>query len=229
MGSVEKERLSPMLLSSLETANKPGITVLCLGSHPDDIEIGCGGTIIRLVETFPQISVGWIVFSAGRRRRSEAEASAADHLRGVPRKTVSVRTFRESFFPSQLAAIKKEFERLKRDWDPDVIFTHYRHDLHQDHRIISDLTWNTWRRHLIFEYEIPKYDGDLGSPNVFVPLDKRIGETKVIHLMRHFATQRSKAWFTEDTFWAMMRIRGVEANSPTAYAEAFHCRKLVLR
>lgn len=218
-----------MLLSSLETTNKPGITVLCLGSHADDIEIGCGGTIIRLVETFPNISIGWVVFSAGRKRRNEAEASAADHLRGVTRKTVSVRAFRESFFPSQLAAIKKEFERLKRDWDPDVIFTHYRHDLHQDHRIISDLTWNTWRRHLILEYEIPKYDGDLGTPNVFVPLDKRIGETKVIHLMRHFATQRSKAWFTEDTFWAMLRIRGVEANSPTTFAEAFHCRKLVLR
>jgi LmbE family N-acetylglucosaminyl deacetylase len=217
-----------MLLSSLEAKNKANLKVLCLGSHSDDIEIGCGGTVLRLIETFPGITIGWIVFSGGRRRTREAKASAVDHLRGAARKTVIVKNFHESFFPSQVAAIKREFERLKHQWNPDLIFTHYRHDLHQDHKTISELTWNTWRQHLILEYEIPKYDGDLGAPNVFVPLDKRIGETKITHLMRHFATQRSKTWFTEETFWAMLRIRGVEANSPTAYAEAFHCRKLIL-
>lgn len=220
--------VSRMLLSSLQSRNLQGLKVLCLGSHSDDIEIGCGGTVLRLIETFPDVTIGWIVFGAGRERAREARMSARDQLRGAARKTVLVKDFRESFFPSQVTAIKREFERLKRQWDPDIIFTHYRHDLHQDHRTISELTWNTWRRHLILEYEIPKYDGDLRSPNVFVPLDKRIGETKISHLMRHFATQRSKTWFTEDTFWAMLRIRGVEANSPTAYAEAFYCRKLIL-
>lgn len=217
-----------MLLSSLEAKNKTSLTILCLGSHSDDIEIGCGGTVLRLIETFPNVTIGWVVFSGGRQRARESKASAMDHLQRASRKTVLVKNFQESFFPSQIAAIKREFERLKYQWDPDIIFTHYRHDLHQDHRTISDLTWNTWRRHLILEYEIPKYDGDLGSPNVFVPLDKRIGETKIIHLMKHFATQRSKTWFTEETFWAMLRIRGVEANSPTAYAEAFYSRKLIL-
>jgi len=217
-----------MVLSSLKAKSKSSLQVLCLGSHSDDIEIGCGGTVLRLIETFPGITIIWVVFSGGRQRKREAKASAADHLRGTAQKRVIVRNFRESYFPSQLAAIKREFERLKHQWDPDLIFTHYRQDLHQDHKIISDLTWNTWRRHLILEYEIPKYDGDLGAPNVYVTLDKKIGEAKIIHLMRHFATQRSKTWFTEDTFWAMLRIRGVEACSPTAYAEAFYCRKLIL-
>lgn len=217
-----------MILSSLKRRSKAGFTVLCLGAHSDDIEIGCGGTILRMVDTVPGVVIGWVVFSAERERIREAKASAGDFLRGVQQKMLLVKNFRESYFPFQAAKIKAEFERLKRQWDPDIIFTHYRHDLHQDHRTISELTWNTWRRHLILEYEIPKYDGDLGAPNIFVPLDKKIGETKIAHLMRHFATQRSKTWFTEDTFWAMLRIRGVEASAPTAYAEAFYCRKLVL-
>jgi len=217
-----------MLLSSFEPNNKH-LNILCLGSHSDDIEIGCGGTISRLLEIFPKITIRWVVFSGKGERKREAMASANDHLRSASWKKVIVKSYKESFFPSQVARIKTEFEMLKQDIDPDLIFTHYRHDLHQDHRTISELTWNTWRQHFILEYEIPKYDGDFGTPNLFVPLEKRTGEEKIVRLMRHFGSQRSKSWFTEDTFWAMLRIRGVEANSPTAYAEAFYCRKLILK
>jgi LmbE family N-acetylglucosaminyl deacetylase len=204
-------------------------TVLCLGAHSDDIEIGCGGTILRLLEGCPSVAVHWIVFSANRQRRGEAVRSAEFFLKHAKSRHIEVRSFRDGFFPYQGARIKGYFEQIKKRVSPDVIFTHYRQDLHQDHRLLNELTWNTFRDHAILEYEIPKYDGDLGTPNVFVPLAEATCREKAELLERAFKTQRAKHWFTESTFFALMRLRGVEANSPTRFAEAFHGRKISLR
>jgi LmbE family N-acetylglucosaminyl deacetylase len=205
--------------------SKEILRVLCLGAHSDDIEIGCGGAILRLLEQRDNIEVVWIVFSASGARKAEAQKSAKQFLHLATRSKVVVKNFRESFFPFKGESIKAFFEALKERFVPDVIFTHYRHDLHQDHRIISDFTWNTWRDHLILEYEILKYDGDLGVPNAFVPLSEAIVRQKVRCLMDVFKTQRRKQWFSEDTFLSLARIRGIECNSPDRYAEAFYCRK----
>jgi LmbE family N-acetylglucosaminyl deacetylase len=203
--------------------------ILCLGAHSDDIEIGCGGTILQLLSRYPSLEICWVVFSSGRKREREARASAALFLEQAERpKKVIVKGFRDGFFPYQGSRIKEFFEVLKRDVNPDLIFTHYRHDRHQDHRIISDLSWNTWRRHLILEYEVPKYDGDLGSPNCFVPLSEKICARKIKYICEVFQTQANKAWLTEDTFQAILRLRGVECAAPDKYAEAFYCRKLSL-
>jgi LmbE family N-acetylglucosaminyl deacetylase len=200
--------------------------ILCLGAHSDDIEIGCGGTILKLAEA--GVEVHWVVFSADETRKAEALKSADLFLKSVRRKKVVVKNFRESFFPHEGTHIKDFFEQLKQGFTPDVIFTHYRHDLHQDHRTICDLTWNTFRNHLVLEYEVPKYDGDLGIPNLFVHLDQALCDKKVSHILKSFKTQSTKHWFTEDTFRALLRLRGVESCSPEKYAEAFHCRKAVL-
>jgi LmbE family N-acetylglucosaminyl deacetylase len=202
--------------------------VLCLGAHADDIEIGCGGTILRLLEMQPDIRVDWIVFSSSKLRRREALRSAGYFLKGVRSKKVIVRSYQDGYFPYLGAKIKDDFERLKRRIQPNLIFTHYRHDLHQDHRLVNELTWNTFRNHLILEYEIPKYDGDLGSPNLFSPLDESICRRKSELLRKAFGSQASKKWFSDATFLAMMRLRGVEAGSPTGFAEAFYARKLSL-
>lgn len=201
--------------------------VLCLGSHSDDIEIGCGGTILKLIEVFPDIKFNWVVFGASETRKEEAWLSANTFLGSVKHKNIYIKEFRDGFFPYIGEEIKEYFEQLKRQVSPDLILTHYRHDLHQDHRLISDLTWNTFRNHLIWEYEIPKYDGDLSSPNFFVHLSQSIAQKKIAHLLYHFGTQRSKNWFTEDTFLSILRLRGMESNAPQKYAEAFYCRKLV--
>ena len=203
--------------------------VLCLGAHSDDIEIGCGGTILRLLAQRNNIEVAWVVFSSGGERKDEALKSAKKFLRCAKQRKVLVKNFQESFFPYKGQAIKAFFEELKEQFVPDVIFTHYRHDLHQDHRVISDFTWNTWRNHLILEYEIPKYDGDLGVPNAFVPLDEAIVKNKARILISSFRTQRTKQWFSEDTFLSLARIRGIECNSPDRYAEAFYCRKATIQ
>lgn len=205
------------------------LTLLCLGAHADDIEIGCGGTLLQLLATRTNVRVVWVVFSSPGERGREARASASLFLKqaaGPPR--VIVQNFRDGFFPYEGAKIKECFEDLKKEVDPDLIFTHYRLDRHQDHRTISDLTWNTWRRHLIVEYEIPKYDGDLGQPNCFVPLSKEIGARKIAHIREAFRSESNKAWFTEDTFQAILRLRGVECAAPDGIAEAFYCRKLIL-
>jgi LmbE family N-acetylglucosaminyl deacetylase len=202
--------------------------ILCLGAHSDDIEIGCGGTLLKILAGRKDPHVYWVVFSSDGRREREALKSANDFLRGARRKTVVVKRFRNSFFPYSGAEIKEYFEQLKRDFTPDLVFTHYRDDLHQDHRLISELTWNTFRDHLILEYEIPKYDGDLGSPNFFVHLDEPIGRKKTERILKHFRSQSDKAWFTGDTFISLMRLRGVESNSPGKYAEGFYCRKIAL-
>jgi LmbE family N-acetylglucosaminyl deacetylase len=201
--------------------------VLCLGAHSDDIEIGAGGTLLKLAELIPDLEIRWVVFSAPGARAEEARQSADEFLAGVARKQVNVGSFRESYFPSEWVAIKDWFEEVKAKFDPDVVFTHYRDDRHQDHRVLSDLAWNTFRNHLILEYEILKYDGDLGQPNLFVPLSKELCASKIELLLKHFKTQSTKHWFTSDTFEAMHRIRGIECASGTGRAEAFYCRKLV--
>lgn len=202
--------------------------ILCLGAHSDDIEIGCGGTILRLLQNYRYCTITWVVFAANAARKREAVTSAKRFLRGAKENTIITKTFKESFFPYRGEEIKEFFEQLKARVSPDLIFSHYRFDLHQDHRVISELTWNTFRNHLILEYEIPKYDGDLGQPNVYVPLAQSIARTKVNYLMKGFSTQRSRQWFTEDTFYSLLRLRGIESNAPDQYAEAFHGRKIIL-
>jgi LmbE family N-acetylglucosaminyl deacetylase len=200
--------------------------ILFLGAHADDIEIGCGGTALRLAAERRDLEVRWVVFSATPERAAEARASAAAFLEGT-KATVLVRDHRDGYLPWAGAAIKEEFEALKREFVPDLIFTHYRHDLHQDHRLVSELTWNTWRNHFILEYEIPKFDGDFGSPNFFSALPAATMERKIALLLRHFATQAGKQWFSADLFRAVARIRGMECVAPEAFAEAFYCRKAI--
>jgi len=209
-----------------QTAGLP-LKVLCLGAHSDDIEIGCGGAILRLAQEIEHLEISWIVFGANGEREREARESAALFLGSVKCKKVIVKSFRDSFFPFEGAQIKSYFEELKAI-SPDLIFTHNGKDAHQDHRLLAELTWNTFRNHLILEYEIPKYDGDLGQPNCFVPLAHEVYERKIRYLMQAFGTQRSKQWFGEDTFKALMRLRGMECVAPSGYAEAFYCRKMVL-
>jgi LmbE family N-acetylglucosaminyl deacetylase len=204
-----------------------GLRVLAIGAHSDDIEIGCGGTVLRLVEDGLAASVGWVVLSAAGERAEEAQASAAAFLKQAPEHEVVLRDFRDGFLPYSGFQVKEFFEELKR-FDPDLVLTHRRADVHQDHRLVGELTWNTFRNHLVLEYEIPKYEGDLGQPNLFVTLDRSCCERKIELLMEGFRSQRDRRWFTEDTFWSLLRLRGLESNSPSTYAEAFHARKLVL-
>src|SRR5229473_461077 len=201
--------------------------VLCLGAHCDDIEIGCGGTILRLLREKTGCEIYWKVFSSTPLRKRETLKSAGLFLDGAKSKKLVIQNYRDSYFPSLYRRIKVDFENLKKEFAPDLVLTHYRHDLHQDHRVICELTWNTFRNHLILEYEIPKYDGDLGAPNFFVGLDRETCERKAEHILGAFASQRAKQWFTADTFMGLLRIRGIEANSPGGFAEGFHCRKLV--
>jgi LmbE family N-acetylglucosaminyl deacetylase len=203
--------------------------VLCLGAHADDIEIGCGGTVLQLAELHPGLCVSWVALSAHGERRREGAESAERFLKGVGRKSIVLKEFRDGFLPYQGAEVKEFFEQLKGEVSPDLILTHYRDDLHQDHRLVCELTWNTFRNHLILEYEIPKYDGDLGTPNVFVPLSANICDRKTAYLLEHYESQREKSWFSAETFRAMLRLRGIEAGSDTGYAEGFYGRKLPLR
>jgi LmbE family N-acetylglucosaminyl deacetylase len=202
--------------------------ILCIGAHSDDIEIGCGGTLLKLIELYPDLAIYWVVLGASGKREQEAITSANSFLKSIDRKNVIVKGFRDGFFPYLGIEIKEYFELLKCEVSPDLILTHYRHDRHQDHRLVSDLTWNTFRDHLIWEYEIPKYDGDLGSPNMFIHLTEAICRQKIDHLFEHFGTQADKVWFTEDTFSSILRMRGIESNAPDRYAEAFYCRKAVI-
>jgi LmbE family N-acetylglucosaminyl deacetylase len=202
--------------------------VLCLGAHSDDIEIGCGGTVLRMIDESKDIEFYWLVFSSNPKRAVEAERSAKAFLRGAKRKTIVVKSFRDGFLPYIGAPVKEIFEELKTIFLPDVIFTHFREDLHQDHRLICELTWNTFRNHFILEYEIPKYDADLCSPSFFVPLSNSQARKKVDGLLRHFGTQRNKQWFSKDLFYSLMRVRSIEIAGPTKYAEAFHCRKALI-
>lgn len=203
-------------------------TVLFLGAHADDIEIGCGGTALDLIARRPDVVVHWVVFSADGARGTEARDSAIRLVGERHASRIAIRQFRDGFFPYAGAEIKEAFEELKRSVAPDIVFTHTRADRHQDHRVVSDLTWNTWRNHLVLEYEVPKYDGDLGNPNCFVPLSEEIVERKIRHVCAAFPSQASKHWFTDETFRGLLRLRGVEAGESTRYAEAFYARKFGL-
>lgn len=215
-----------MLGLTFNTEPNSTLRILCLGAHSDDIEIGCGGAILKLISKYPNLSFHWVVFSAGQQRAEEARASAEVFLKGAKEKNVVIKDFKDGFFPYQGVEIKEYFEQLK-EMSPDIILTHYRQDLHQDHRLICDLTWNTFRNHLILEYEIPKYDGDIGRPNFFVHLDESTCQSKIQHILEHFRTQENKHWFTGETFFALLRLRGIESKAPLGYAEAFYARKLI--
>ena len=204
------------------------LRLLAIGAHSDDIEIGCGGTILKLIEQGALCEVCWVVLTGETTRAAEAGQSADAFLSDVPAKRVILRDFRDGYFPYDGAEIKGFFEELKGELSPDLILTHQRSDLHQDHRVTCELTWNTFRDHLILEYEIPKYDGDMGRPNLYVGLDEQLCRKKIGYLMTHFGSQRSKRWFKEELFSGLLRLRGMECNSPTSYAEAFYCRKAIL-
>jgi LmbE family N-acetylglucosaminyl deacetylase len=219
-----------MLAATLGRAGAP-LTILCLGAHCDDLEIGAGGTIMRLMAEHPGSTVHWVVFTASANpiRQEEARGSAAELLAPLgERAHYHQKAFRESFFPAEWTQIKVFFEELKSAVEPDVVLTHHRRDLHQDHRIISELSLNSFRDHVIAEFEIPKYDADLGVPNLYVPLTQTMAQRKIEMLMRHFASQRGRRWFKPETYEGIMRIRGIECNAPEGYAEAFHVRKLIL-
>jgi LmbE family N-acetylglucosaminyl deacetylase len=204
------------------------LTILCLGAHCDDIEIGCGGTIMRLLAEHPGSSVHWVALASNPTREAEARAAAAELLGGAERAQVTIKAFRDGYFPFEGAAVKDFFEETKRAVRPDLILTHHRHDRHQDHRLVAELTWNTFRDHLIAEYEIPKYEGDLGAPNVYVPLTEAVARRKIDVILRSFKTQAGRGWFRAETFEAVMRLRGIECNAPEGLAEAFHVPKLVV-
>ncbi len=204
------------------------LNVRCLGAHSDDIEIGCGGTILQLSAKYPNCVFHWVVFSAIGVREAEAKTAVARFVPADRLKGPMLKTFPDAFMPFMGAEVKGVFEQLKAAVSPDLIFTHNRRDAHQDHRLLAELTWNTFRDHLILEYEIPKYDGDLGQPNLFVPLAPDVCDKKVRYILDSFESQRAKPWFREDTFLSLMRLRGMECNAPSGYAEAFYCRKLVL-
>jgi LmbE family N-acetylglucosaminyl deacetylase len=203
------------------------LRVLCLGAHSDDLEIGCGGTILHQANCTTPLDVTWIVFSAHGERQREANDSANAFLCSAAKKEIFIEKFRDGFFPYIGGEIKDYLEALKTRFSPDLIFTHCRHDLHQDHRVVSELTWNTFRNHLIFEYEIPKYDGDMGSPNAFVQLDEAICQKKISAILSFFQTQEHRHWFSADVFLSVLRLRGMECAAPAGYAEAFYCRKMV--
>jgi len=203
-----------------------GLNILCLGAHCDDIEIGCGGTLLKLIKKYSIMQVVWVVITSTPARASEAKKSAEYFLSDVKSKQVIVKDFIDTILPQQLLGVKQFFEEIKLSFKPDIILTHCRHDLHQDHRLVNELTWNTYRDCFILEYEIQKYDGDLGHPGFFVPLDEEIVRSKVNALMEYYPTQSGKHWFDQDTFRALMRIRGLECAA--RYAEAFYVRKSVL-
>ncbi len=213
-----------MLSLSLDAAK----SILCLGAHGDDIEIGCGGTLLALLDARPDLEITWVVFGAQGARVDEARRSAERILGRDAADRIRIKGFRDSYFPYLGAEVKEFMEEVRDRVAPDVIFTHHRQDLHQDHRLLAELTWCAFRNHLILEYEIPKYDGDLGRPNCYFPLAESVCRRKIDWIREAFPSQRDKPWFTEDTYWALLRLRGVECQSPTHFAEAFHGPKITL-
>ena len=187
------------------------LRVLCLGAHSDDIEIGCGASLLQLFAGGRSLEIRWVVFSGNRSRAEEASGSADFWLNAVASKKIDLHGYRDGFFPSEWAAIKEIFEDLNATFEPDLIFTHFRDDLHQDHQVINQLTWNTFRNHFILEYEIPKYDGDMKSPDFYIPVTEKSAKAKAAALMEYFGSQNTKHWFCEELFLGLMRIRGMEA------------------
>ena len=217
-----------MLKVSFDRPSGATYRILCLGAHSDDIEIGCGGTIINLLTKYSHVAIYWVVFSANPERETEAKTSAGKFLVNAESSTIIVKNFRDSFFPFIGSTIKEFFEELKKEFYPDIIFTHNQNDRHQDHRLVSDLTWNTFRDHLILEYEIPKYDGDLGSPNLFVHLDEPVVHAKIEGILNCFKSQANNRWFSQELFMSILRVRGIECNASSGFAEAFYCRKMII-
>ena len=217
-------------MNALNFQPRPGAAcrVLCLGAHSDDIEIGCGGLILSLIGNRKAVDIDWVVFSAAGACELEARRSAGLFLKGARRTRIITKQFRDGFFPYEGGDIKTVFEELKKETNPDLVLTHYRDDRHQDHRVLSDLTWNTFRDHFVLEYEIPKFDGDLGQPNCFVPLTKSLCARKSRYIEKAFGSQRDKHWFSSETFMGLMRLRGMECRAPGGYAEAFYGRKVTL-
>jgi LmbE family N-acetylglucosaminyl deacetylase len=204
-------------------------SVLCIGAHPDDIEIGCGGTVLALLESNPELKLDWVVLGCNPFRKEEAQKAFESWTKGRVHCTSHLFEFTDTLFPSQIVDIKRTMHKLAESIQPDIVFTHRREDFHQDHRTLAEVTWNTFRGHLILEYEIVKYEGDLGNPNVFVPLTKEIATKKSELLMNLFPTQQTKPWYSSETFEAIMRLRGVESKSASGFAEAFHGRKIWLQ
>jgi len=213
---------------SVPALGAPVREVLCLAAHCDDVEIGCGGLLAALRSSRPDVRVTAVMFCADPVRRRESNAALARLAGGTRNLDLRFHEFRDGFFPADWSAIKERVVALRADCKPDVVLTHWEHDRHQDHRILSELTWNTFRDHLILEYEIPKWDGDLGRPSAYMPLAAEIAQLKVATLMECFASQANKPWFTADTFRGLMRLRGLECRAPSGFAEAFHARKIVL-
>jgi LmbE family N-acetylglucosaminyl deacetylase len=216
-----------LLRLALPPERQRPLRLLCLGAHADDIEIGCGGTVLRLGAEVPDLVVRWIVFSGAGPRATEARNGAGAFLENVSAKHVEILAFRDGYFPFQGADIKDCFEAVKRDFDPSLILTHWQGDAHQDHRLVAELTHNTFRDHLVLEYEIPKYDDDLGNPAVFIPLTEAQLRWKIEIIARCFPSQHGRSWFSDDTFLALARLRGIGCNSPERVAEAFYARKIV--
>jgi LmbE family N-acetylglucosaminyl deacetylase len=217
-----------MLKLRLQPEIRAPLHVLCIGAHSDDLELGCGGTILTWLKSMPRVSVTWVVLSGDTQRQDEARRSATALLKQAHSSTIVLGEFRDGYLPAQYADVKDFFETLKKTVNPDVVLTHWLEDRHQDHRLVAELTWNTWRNHVVLEYEIPKYEGDLKPTNLYVEIPAALAKRKVTHLQRHFASQRSKGWFEADNFLAIMRLRGLEIRSGSGYAEAFHARKLVV-
>lgn len=217
-----------MIALTFDKLSEKGLNILALGAHCDDIEIGCGGTLLKLIEQYPIQHLTWVVFASNPIRKQEALTSAQQFLVGVESREIQVLDYRDAFLSFSALEIKEHFESIKVAFNPDVVFTHYRDDRHQDHRLISDLTWNTFRDHFILEYEIPKYDGDLGIPQCFCHLSTEQVEKKIDILLHAFESQKSKHWFDRETFQALLRIRGLESAAASKYAEAFHSRKWLL-
>jgi len=218
-----------MRLVALDGSSSTPLCVVCIGAHADDLEIGCGGTVRQLVEQHPGSVVRWWVLTGDGDRHREARAAADQLLADACQLEVALSEFRDGYLPANFADVKNAFETFRRGREPDLVFTHARDDRHQDHRLVGDLTWNTWRDHLILEYEIPKWDGDLGRPNLYVPLSEHSARRKLDALLSCFVTQKAKPWFDEATFRALLRLRGIECRAPSGYAEAFYASKIGAR
>jgi LmbE family N-acetylglucosaminyl deacetylase len=215
-----------MIKTTFSLPGNKGMNILLLGAHCDDIEIGCGGTILKMIADYNISEVKWVVFASNETRQEEAIRSGQQFLANVKNADLQVYSYTDGYLPTVWSDIKDEFENIKKSFSPDIIFTHYRDDLHQDHRVVNELTWNTFRNHQILEYEIPKYDGDLGNPNLFVSLEEDQAKHKREIIFNSFKSQLNKQWFDEELLNAMMRIRAVECASDTKFAEAFYARKI---
>jgi len=217
-----------VLALTLGSPRNRRLEILCIGAHCDDIEIGCGGSLLALQKQYPQCRIHWLVLTSIPSRRQEAMTAMKKLVRVAARGNVRICELQDGFLPACFADAKTQFEAMKRLVDPDLIFTHHEFDRHQDHNLASEMTWQTFRDHMIWEYEIPKYDGDLVTPNLYVPLNASLAVRKVNVIVRTFRSQGMKSWFSAENLLAAMRIRGLESRASSGFAEAFHCRKLVM-